>query len=60
MEIRCLLSARNSGDQFDLRCIIREGMIEFIQKNYPDAFPRTRFSAVNGAEPKSLLAQPSR
>ena len=49
MEIRCLLSARNSGDQFDLRCIIREGMIEFIQKHYPDAFPRTRFSAVGGA-----------
>ena len=49
MEIRCLLSARNSGDQFDLRCIIREGMIAFIQKNYPDAFPRTRFSAVGGA-----------
>jgi small-conductance mechanosensitive channel len=47
MEIRCLLSARNAGDQFDLRCIIREGMIEFIQKNYPDAFPRTRFSAIS-------------
>ncbi len=49
MEIRCLLSARNASDQFDLRCIIREGMIEFIQKHYPDAFPRTRFSAVGGA-----------
>ena len=49
MEIRCLLSARNSGDQFDLRCIIREGMIAFLQKHYPDAFPRTRFSAVGGA-----------
>lgn len=49
MEIRCLLSARNSGDQFDLRCIIREAMIVFIQKNYPEAFPRTRFSAVGGA-----------
>jgi small-conductance mechanosensitive channel len=47
MEIRCLLSARNSSEQFDLRCIIREGMIEFIQKNYPDAFPRTRFSALS-------------
>jgi small-conductance mechanosensitive channel len=47
MEIRCLMSARNAGDQFDLRCIIREGMIEFIQKNYPDAFPQTRFSATS-------------
>ncbi len=48
MEIRCLLSARNSSDQFDLRCIIREGMVTFIQKNYPDAFPRLRFSAIAG------------
>ncbi len=47
MEIRCLMSARNSGEQFDLRCLVREAMIEFIQKNYPDAFPRTRFSAIS-------------
>jgi small-conductance mechanosensitive channel len=46
MEIRCLLSAADSSKQFDLRCIVREKMVEFIQKNYPDAFPRTRFSAV--------------
>ena len=46
MEIRCLLSARNASEQFDLRCIVRERMIEFIQREYPDAFPRTRFSAV--------------
>ena len=47
MEIRCLLSARNSGEQFDLRCYVREKMVTFIQENYPEAFPRTRFSAVS-------------
>ncbi|WP_446743459.1 mechanosensitive ion channel family protein [Silvibacterium acidisoli] len=46
MEIRCLMSARNSSEQFDLRCIIREEMVKFIQENYPDAFPRTRFASV--------------
>ncbi len=51
MEIRCLLSAKNAGDAFDLRCIVREGMIVFLQKNYPEAFPRTRFSAVGLPEP---------
>jgi small-conductance mechanosensitive channel len=45
MEIRCLLSARNSSDQFDLRCYVREKMVDFIRKNYPDAFPRVRFSS---------------
>ena len=47
MEVRCLMSARNAPDLFDIRCMVREGMIDFLQKNYPDAFPRTRFSAVS-------------
>ncbi len=56
MELRCLMSARNAGDAFDLRCIMREGMIAFVQKNYPEAFPRTRFSAVAGqAAPQPTL-----
>jgi small-conductance mechanosensitive channel len=46
MEIRCLMSAADASKQFDLRCIVREKMVAFLQKNYPDAFPRTRFSAV--------------
>jgi small-conductance mechanosensitive channel len=46
MEIRCLLSARNASEQFDLRCLVREEMVRFIQENYPDAFPRTRFSSL--------------
>ncbi|QNI33364.1 mechanosensitive ion channel [Alloacidobacterium dinghuense] len=57
MEIRCLMSARNSGQTFDLRCIVREKMIDFIQKNYPDAFPRTRFSAIS--QPESGNSFPS-
>lgn len=42
MEVRCLVSASNAGNAFDLRCAIREYMITLIQKNYPDALPRTR------------------
>ncbi len=47
VEIRCLLSARNASEQFDLRCIVREEMINFIQQNYPDAFPRTRVAGID-------------
>jgi small-conductance mechanosensitive channel len=55
MEIRCLMSARNSSDQFDLRCMIREEMVKFIQENYADAFPRTRFSSLpSSSEPASM------
>ena len=44
MELRCLVSSRNSSDNFDLRCEIRERMTAWIQENYPDAFPTTRFT----------------
>lgn len=42
MEIRCLMSCRNSGDAFDLRCYVRENMIKFINDNYPDSLSQTR------------------
>lgn len=58
MEIRCLLSARNASDQFSLRCIVREAMIGFIQKNYPEAFPRTRISATGTPPAASSFAAP--
>ncbi|SDC95874.1 Small-conductance mechanosensitive channel [Algoriphagus faecimaris] len=42
VESRILVSARNSPTAWDLRVHVREKMIEFLQKNYPDALPRTR------------------
>jgi small-conductance mechanosensitive channel len=53
MEIRCLAGARNSNELFDLRCVIREQMIAFIQRSYPEAFPRTRFAAIGNGDPAS-------
>jgi small-conductance mechanosensitive channel len=47
MELRCLMSSRNSSENFDLRCLVREKMTAWIQENYPDAFPTTRFAAVS-------------
>lgn len=57
MEVRCLMSAANSGDAFDLRCIVREKMIAFIRENYPDAFPRMRFKAMPLPEGKVKAEQ---
>jgi small-conductance mechanosensitive channel len=42
MEVRALMSASSSGNAFDLRCNVREGLIKYLQKNYPDAFPVDR------------------
>lgn len=42
VEIRILVSAKNSPTAWDLRVYVREKMIEFIQKNYPESLPKTR------------------
>ncbi len=47
IEVRVLISATNSGNTFTLRCNIRESMITFLQKNYPDCLPRTRLEVVS-------------
>ncbi len=42
MELRILVSAANAGRAFDLRCEVREKLIEFVQQTYPQALPRVR------------------
>jgi small-conductance mechanosensitive channel len=42
VEVRFLMSARNSSQAFDLRCDVREQMIAFIRTHYPESLPRTR------------------
>ncbi|WP_026952405.1 mechanosensitive ion channel family protein [Algoriphagus mannitolivorans] len=46
VEVRILVSAKNSPIAWDLRVYVREKMIEFIRKNYPDSLPRTRVKIV--------------
>ncbi len=42
MEIRSLVSAKDSPTAWDLRVHLREKLIEYIRKNYPESLPRTR------------------
>ena len=42
VEVRLLMSARNSPQAFDLRCFVREEMIAFVRQNYPECLPKTR------------------
>jgi small-conductance mechanosensitive channel len=57
MELRCLMSSRNSSENFDLRCLVREKMTAWIQQNYPDAFPTTRFAARSDLAPGQIEEQ---
>jgi small-conductance mechanosensitive channel len=52
MEVRILASASNAPKTFDLRCEVREKLIDFIQREYPNALPRVRAegpASANGA-----------
>jgi small-conductance mechanosensitive channel len=42
IELRALMSAPDAGTAWDLRCHVREKLIEFVQRNYPEALPRLR------------------
>jgi small-conductance mechanosensitive channel len=42
VQLRALMDARNSGDAWDLRCLVREGLIDYLQKNHPGSLPRYR------------------
>jgi small-conductance mechanosensitive channel len=42
MQLRALVTARNSPDCWDLRCHVRAGVIDFIQREYPQFLPRIR------------------
>lgn len=44
VESRILVSAKNSPTAWDLRVYVREKMIEFLQKNYPESLPKVRVS----------------
>jgi len=40
--LRALVSARNASDAWSLRCYVREKLLSFLQKKYPDSLPRLR------------------
>lgn len=42
IQVRALVSARASGEAWDLRCKIREGLIAWVQEHQPDCLPRLR------------------
>lgn len=42
IQVRLLMSSKDSSTLWNLRCAIREGMITFIQNQYPDQLPRVR------------------
>lgn len=44
MEVRCLMSSKNSSENFDLRCMVREEMMAWVREHYPMVLPTVRLS----------------
>jgi small-conductance mechanosensitive channel len=42
IELRALMSANSAGQAFELRCEVREKLINFLQREHPDALPTSR------------------
>lgn len=42
VELRALMSASSSGVAWDLRCHVREKLLEFLQREYPECLPKVR------------------
>jgi small-conductance mechanosensitive channel len=56
MQVRALVSAKDAGTLWDLRCFVREGLIRWLSTNHPESLPRLRAeveeeSGTGGGEP---------
>jgi small-conductance mechanosensitive channel len=52
IQVRALISGSDPGKLGDLRCEVREGLINFLVHNYPESLPRSRNVNVDDESPK--------
>ena len=57
MEWRLLLSTDDASKGWDLRCEVREKMITFVQRNYPQSLPKIR-AQMQENTPESMTVLP--
>ncbi|HET9836072.1 MAG TPA: mechanosensitive ion channel domain-containing protein [Rhodanobacteraceae bacterium] len=57
MQVRILVSSKDSGRSWDLRCKVREGLIDFLQRDYPQYLPKLRIDPEPG-DRKGRIAPP--
>ena len=50
VRVRILVSAADSAALFDLRCLIREELVGFLQQHHPQALPHLRWETMSSAE----------
>jgi small-conductance mechanosensitive channel len=60
VELRALVSAADAPTAFDLRCEVREALIGFLQREYPQALPKRRAEVtLNDGAARQALERPT-
>lgn len=59
MQLRILVSAADAGRSWELRCLVREGLIDFIQREFPEYLPRVRTEVVEDQHRDATSAPPA-
>lgn len=56
MEVRVLASSPDASAGWDLRCELREKLLDFVQRRYPSGLPRARAELVRDATSESTAS----
>ena len=59
MQIRLLMSAASSPGAWELRCEVRERMIDYLQRHYPDSLPRIRLDRIDERDAGGAMPSPA-
>lgn len=57
VRVRILVSAADSAALFDLRCLIREELVGFLQQHHPQALPHLRWETMSSTQGSPSPAQ---
>jgi small-conductance mechanosensitive channel len=58
VQLRALVSAHDASKAWDLRCRVREALVDFMQREYPESLPRMR-AEVDTSEKHALPDAPA-
>ena len=60
VRVRALVSATDAPTLWDLRCLVREELVSWLQRHYPSALPRIRADISSDRSDQELAAGPDR
>jgi hypothetical protein len=58
IQLRALVSSSDSSRNWDLRCHVREGLIAFIAREYPEYLPHLRAEVVDRGQQAAAMTRP--